>query len=69
MKNEKLHTRKRTYFFNHFENENENNVIEIIESQIIKKGVTKRNKIIIYEKDLPKFIQKLKKMKDENHSP
>jgi len=59
MKNHKLHTKKRTYFFNFYENGKGNDLVEIIESQFIKNGTVKRNKIIIFKKDLADFLEKL----------
>lgn len=58
MKN-KLHTKKRTYFFNVYENDDQN-ILEIVESSINKNGTKKRNKIIIFLQDLSDVIDKIK---------
>jgi len=65
MNNKKLHTKHRTYFFNTFKNEGKNDLVEVIESQILKDGTFKRNRIVIFNKDLKEFITKLQKFTDE----
>lgn len=57
----KLHSTKRTYFFNVLKNDADNLFIQIIESQAIKGGNYKRIRININEEDSADFLEILEK--------
>ena len=67
MRNRKLHTLRRTYFFNYFHNEERSNIIEIIESKILSSGKYKRDKIQIFEEDMEDFCSEIKKILENEH--
>lgn len=52
----KLHSTKRTYFFNVLKNDKGNLVVQIIESQASKGGGYRRKKINIHEEDSSDFL-------------
>lgn len=59
--NNKLHTKKRSYYLNYYKNEDQSNIVELIES---KANATK-NKVIIFEEDLPAVIDFLQDLMDK----
>ena len=63
-KNTKLHASKRTYFF-FYENSESKGLLEIIESKKGKNGKIIRNKIMVFQKDIPDFLEKLKAVSEK----
>ena len=60
-KNQILHTSKRTYFFNHYDNGENGKILQIIESKKNAQGKHDRNSINIFEEDLADFLAMLEK--------
>ena len=60
----KLHSSRRTYFFNVIKNEQDKVSLSIIESQARKNGQYKRTKINIRKEDLNSFLDILKEAAD-----
>lgn len=60
MKN-KLHTKKRSYYLNYYKNEDQSNIVELIES----KANAPKNKITIFEEDLPALIKLLQDLRNK----
>lgn len=65
MASQRLHTNKRSYFFNIYENEDDSNIIEIVESKSSKTGSFQKNKIIVFAEDMEIFIKKLASVIDK----
>lgn len=59
--NTKLHTKKRSYYLNYYINENQSNIVELVEV----KANAPKNKIVIFEEDLPEVIDFLKNLMDK----
>lgn len=64
LNSKKYHAKYRTYFFNLYEQDNGNKVLEVIESKVLGPNKYKRIKIRIFGEDIQAFLKNLDEFLD-----